>query len=379
MLGISELPVAVENGNAKEPPLLTIPGIACGALFAPRERDLFEFSATKGAPLRFRAVSRSLASAAIVSLRVLDAADKQLIESPVTDSDEPALTFTPPADGRYKLAVEELAGRGGADYTYGVESTSGPQFSLVLKNDKNNRLRYSLPSGGAFFLDVQAQRAGYDGPIMLAIDSERPGWQVINNVIAAKTNEVRLYIQPPLDLGPGQPAELRIIGKAAEGAREIKAEMTTTAQLRAARPQTPYPPRWHDGAIFVSGQSPKPAFFAVSTKSHDIEVRRSTSQAQITLDFERTDPKFKDAPLTIIPIALPAGITAAVKRNGNGPKETYDINLKLPKDLAEGQHSLRYFAYAEMGGNGRGILSGDIRLNILADEKPAAGAEAKAP
>src|SRR4029079_14006692 len=205
------------------PAVLAIPGVACGLLSAPRERDVFRFTATKGTPLRFRAISRSLGSPAIVSLRVLDAAGKQLSESPVTDSDEPALSFNPPTDGAYKLAVEELAGRGGSDFTYAAECKRGPQFSLVLKNDKNNRLKYSLPSGGAFYLDVQRQRAGYDGPIALAIDSERPGWNVFNNVIAAKANEVRMYVQPPIDISPGELAELHVVGTATAGGQDINA------------------------------------------------------------------------------------------------------------------------------------------------------------
>src|SRR5207248_8933486 len=100
---------------------------------------------------RCRATTSSAGSTAIASLRVLDAAGKQLAESPVTDNDEPALSFTPPADGTYQLAVRELAARGGSDYSYAVECRAGPQFSLLLKNDKNNRVRYSLPSGGAFY------------------------------------------------------------------------------------------------------------------------------------------------------------------------------------------------------------------------------------
>jgi len=149
--------------------------------------------------------------------------------------------------------------------------------------------------------------------------------------------------------------------------------MATTVQLRAARPQTPYPPRWHDGAIFVSGQDSKPAFFSVASKVQSIDLQRSTTQSQLTIEFERIDPKFKDTPLAVVAAGLPTGVTAEVKRNGNGPKETYDINLKLPKDLAVGQHTFRYFAYAEMTGQGRGVFSGDIRLNILPE------AEAKKP
>jgi hypothetical protein len=33
--------------------------------------------------------------------------------------------------------------------------------------------------------------------------------------------------------------------------------MATTVQLRAARPQTAYPPAWHDGLIFVVGEAAK--------------------------------------------------------------------------------------------------------------------------
>src|SRR5262249_33880602 len=157
------------------------------------------------------------------------------------------LTFNPPADATFRLAVEELVGRGGPDFVYAVECRIGPQFSLLLKNDKANRLKYSVPSGGAFALDVQCQRAGYDGPIALEIDSAKSGWQLVNNVIPAKANEVRMYVLPPADLTAGSLADVRVVGRAEAGGRQICAAMLTTLQLRAARPQTPYPPGWHEG------------------------------------------------------------------------------------------------------------------------------------
>ena len=136
-------------------------------------------------------------------LRLQNAAGNQVAESPITDSDEPVLNFTIPEDGTYKLTVEELAGRGGPDYTYAVEARTGPQFTLSLKNDANNRIRHSLSAGdGAFHLDVQCQRFAYDGPITLDIESNRSGWQVFNHVIPAKANEVRMYVVAPLDFAP---------------------------------------------------------------------------------------------------------------------------------------------------------------------------------
>jgi hypothetical protein len=85
----------------------------------------------------------------------------------------------------------------------------------------------------------------------------------------------------------------------------------------------------------------------------------------MTLAMKRLDPNFKDVPLVVMPLGLPAGITPEIQRNGNGADETYEITLKGPKDLAEGLHSFRYFAFAEMGPLGRAIQSGDIRLNVI--------------
>jgi len=357
-LGVTDLPVVVESSGTA-----SIPGVFCGQLATAGEQDLFEFRASKGAAINFRGIGRSAGSAAILRLRVLNAAGNQLAESPVTDSDEPVLRFTAGEDGAFKLAVSELAGRGGVDYTYAIEATTGPQFSLLLKNDKNNKAKHSLPEeGGALYLDVQCQRSGYDGPIRLAVDSPRPGWQAFNAVIPAKANEVRMYLASPIDWSPGEFAPLRIVGT---GDANVRATMETTTQLRTARPQMPYPPAWHDGTIFVSATESKPAFYSVAAAKSEVNFPRLVGQAQLTLDFARLDDKFKDVPLTVLPLGLPAGITAEVKRNGNGPKETYDITFKGPKDQAERQHTVRYFAFAEYAGAGRAILSGDFRLNVI--------------
>ena len=155
--------------------------------------------------------------------------------------------------------------------------------------------------------------------------------------------------------------------------------MTTTAQLRAARPQLAYPPAWHHGAIFVAGFPPQPSAFRITANQPEVNLSRQSGQAEFTLAFERTDPKSKEAP-TILPLGLPVGMTAEVKREGPaGPRETYRVLLKVPKDFADGQHTLRFFTYAELGGQGRGVLSGDVRLNVVTSEKAAESAESSKP
>jgi hypothetical protein len=366
----SDLPVFGETAPADKPDeasAAAIPGVVTGTLDSPKDRDLFQFTATKGTPVNFRSISRSAGSSAILMLRLLNAAGAQVAESPIGDSDEPVLQFTISEDGTYKLSVEELAGRGGVDYTYAVEARTGPQFTLTLKADPNqNRLKHFLPGGdGALHLDVQCARFAYNGPITLDVESNRPGWQVFNNVIPAGANEVRLYVVTPFDLAPADLAAIKIVGRADDTGRGYAATMNTSTQLRAARPFVPYPAAWLDGLVFVSGVADKAPFHRVAPDRLDVNFPRLVGQTQFTLKFDRLVEAFKDVPLTVLPIGLPPGIAAEIKRNGNGPSETYDIILKGPKDAAEGLHSIRYFAFTEMGVNGRGSQSGDIRLNVI--------------
>jgi hypothetical protein len=358
-----------------------VPGVLCGVLESSGERDLFAFQAAKGKSVRFKAITRSAGSPAIVSLRILDAAGKQLAESAVTESDEPVLAFAPPADGTYRLAVEELVGRFGSDFVYAVEARTGPHFSLTMKNDvKTAKIKQTLPSGGAFYLDVQCQRAGYDGPIALGIESSRSGWQLVNNVIAAKANEVRMYVQPPVDLAPGEMVDMRVVGLGEQPGQALTARMSTLVQLRTARPQTPYPPAWHDGLMFVSRINARPAFYSLTPRSTSVDLPLAGGEAVIVLDKERLDKAFTGA-LQITPIGLPPGLTAGVTRVGNGPKEQYEIRLKSAGKVPKGQHVFRYFAYGELATAGRGVMSGDLMVNVAdkAAEKVEDGAEKKTP
>jgi len=375
-VGTTELAVNPESALKDDAKVVSLPCFVAGELSAAKERDTFEFAANKGMLARFRALTASLGSPAVVTLQVLDAGGKVLASSPTTTADEPVLNFTVPADGKYRLAVEELAGRGGRGYGYAVECRRGEQFDLQLKNDKNNKLRYSTPIGGAFYLDVVAARAGYSGAIHLSVQAERPGWQLVNGVIPARANEARVYVLPPVDFAAGDAEALRIVGRGEVNGAIKTATMTTTLQLRASRPQVAFPPAWQDGAVFVAGIGAKPAFYALTQPQNVVSFEREKGEGRLTIAMQRKHEKFKDAALVIVPLGLPAGVTAEVKRNGNGPHETYDIVLKGLKPLADGEHAFRYFAYGEMSGQGRGVMSGDVRLVAKIDETKAAS-EAK--
>jgi Bacterial pre-peptidase C-terminal domain len=368
-LAVTELAEMVESAPADNPAAFTsatVPGAMSGKLEVPKDFDLFQFLAVKGTRLTIRAQTRSLHSPAILTLKLLNAAGGQLAETAVSEGEEETLSFLPTETGPLTLKVEDLLGRGGPEYTYRVEARSGNSFALNLKNDPATRTKISLPrNGGGFTLDVQAARNGYDGPITLGIQSTHPGWQVFNNVIPDKGAEVKMYVVAPRDLAEAEFLPLSVVGKAMIDGRELIATANSTLKLRTARPQSPLPPTWLDGMVAVSALPDSPPFYAVTPDKSEINFARQVGQAQLVLTFDRTDANFKDVPLTVMPLGLPAGLTPEIKRNGNGPRETYDIILKGPKDMAEGRHVFRYFTYAEMAGNGRAIVSGEIGINVI--------------
>jgi hypothetical protein len=374
LIGVTDLPVWHEShlgaseeastaSSAAKSPLVPLPAVIAGTLQQPGEIDEYRFAAKKGVSVQFRAVSRSLLSPAVVSLRVSDASGKRLAENPPADSDEPVWVFTPPADGEYALQVSDLVGRGGPQFSYAVVLRQGPAFALQLKNDKNNRWRHAVPPGGVLALDVQCQRQGEEGPIELAIDSPRAGWQLVGGRIAAKTNETRIYLGAPQDLVPGEIVSLRLVGRSSSGDRGA-VSLTTQAMLRAARPACPYPPAWHDGLLLVSGLAGEPPWFRVEPAAGPIFFARQVGTARWELKVHRLSEVFRQGTVAIVPQGLPPGVSAESKRRGNESPEIWEVTFKGPTNLPEGSHFVRFFLVGESGGQMRGLWTGNVELQV---------------
>jgi len=361
----SDLPEFVENAASGQPTQIQIPGAVSGRLETAKNVDSFQFAAAKGTRLAARSLSRSLNSPAVVALKLYNAAGAAIGESPVTESEEQTLSVVIPETGIYKLTAEDLLGRGGAEFTYRIELRTGSSFALNIKPDQAAKMRLALSKGDAFTIAVQAVRNGYDGPIRLEVSALKGGWQLVNNVIPEKANEVLMYVVTPPDLAETELVPLGIVGTALVDGTTYSTAANTTAILKAGRPFLAYPPAWLDGLIFVAGLPARVPFYQVATDKIDVNYPRPVGQTQLVLTMDRTDANFKDVPLTVMPQGLPAGVTAEIKRNGNGPKETYDIVLKGPKDLPEGQRLFKIFAYAEMAGRGQAVMTREIALNVI--------------
>lgn len=355
VLAASDMPEELEqepNDQTKLATDVTLPCAVSGVLADPGDEDLFRFAAVKGQRIDLRGFSRSFGSPCFLSMRILDASGKQLAASGVTNNEEPTLAYTSPGDGIYHLAIRDLLRRGGAGYAYRIQVQTGPGFSLVLKNDKTTKRKFTAArSNGAFGLSVQSQRRGYNGPITLGVKDPQSGVRLHNNVIPAGKNEVRMFVTLPPTFKEGDFRALRIIGTATINGREVQAQMRTEPTLRAKFPNILYPYAWQDGLITMTTGAPAKPFYGVKADKPKLTVPQAGA-ASAVLTLERKVKDFK-AGMTVLPDDLPPGYSVAVK----AAKDKYTVTVTRKQDAPKTAFSLKLRSIAEHKGAGQTIVT----------------------
>ncbi|MFM2095288.1 MAG: hypothetical protein RIS70_2412 [Planctomycetota bacterium] len=364
---LSTMPEAVEaepNNEAAKANPIVVPGGISGRLETPGDRDVFSFDAKKGQRLGFKAGTRSFGSPVLLKMYIQKADGSVLAESAVSDADEETLVFTFPEDGSYRLAVQDLLKQGGVESVYRVGIEPVGSFSLALKPDKATRYKLLTAKNGSFSIDIPCARNGYDGPITLSVEGPGGDYQVFNNVIPEKQPQTKLIVVPPATFTPGQFTALKIIGKATIDGQEVSATVGTLDLIRVLRPNLLYPPTWMDGVIPMATAAEMAPFYEAKIDRPAVIIPRQTGQSEFIVQLERKQGEFKD-PLQVYFVSPPAGFAFEVKRNGNGPSETYQVIVKGPKDMAEGKLNLNVLSFAEFQGRGQTVLASNLPLQIV--------------
>lgn len=130
--------VTSQVNDLLHPQEVLLPVTISGRLSAPGDVDVFAVHAKKDEKLRLRVAAKALGFQTDATLAVLDDSGKIVAEADDTGRDDrdPQLDFTAPADGRYRLLVRDLAGRGDARMVYRLTiEPVRPDFSLALSAD----------------------------------------------------------------------------------------------------------------------------------------------------------------------------------------------------------------------------------------------------
>ncbi len=339
---------------------VVLPAAINGQFHAAGDRDHYRFTAKKDEKHLVRGLSRTLGSPSYLLLRVFDEKGAKLAEAGAASEME-SLTFTAPADGAYRLSIEELLSSGGPGHAYRIEiEPDRPRFALALKNDKNTPHKFLTYTEGAFALDVQVERQGYDGPIRVTLaDASGAPFQPRPALIPAGAKDARLVVLAPPEGKEGQLFTLRLTGEAVEG--DARATLTTAALLKTKRPELLSVPVWMNGVVYVALAPPPEAFFAVTLKEPMTTWDRDKNEARLTLPLERKHKDYKQDPLLLFE-GLPPGVTAAVKKEGKDQDERLEVTFS-GKDVPAGEHLLQILAYGDLNQRGmKQVLEAKLKV-----------------
>lgn len=213
-------PAAVENesndlDNPQELPNL---GWVSGRIDPPGDRDAYRIALKKGDKRFIQVESRSLGLPLDAVIRVVGADGKILSENDDASRTvrDPALTFTAPADGDFRIVVADLYGRGGPNHAYLLGITAPePDFAASVEGDV-----FTLsPGGEPLKITVAIDRQnGHKGELEITADNLPEGVSATKVVSkpegdSAKSVTIELKAEAPAAAsGP-----FRVVARPADG------------------------------------------------------------------------------------------------------------------------------------------------------------------
>ena len=180
----------------------------------------------------------------------------------------------PPGTDELTVAVEDLLGRGGQDFSYRlVARQQGPDFLLTLNDPYMN-----VPRNGSAIVTVQAERRGYSGPLELYVENLPDDLEISGGHIAPRStlnNTLARFEIGRLTLTAKPDAELRMLNLVVRG--RATAEGKRHLDRRASGP-----------GIRVGVKGPKQEAVTAEWLGFDLPTRVTPEQAaQLEFATER--------------------------------------------------------------------------------------------
>ena len=338
--------VVVEGKPELQTEPIALPVAITGQLAAANEVDSYALKGVKGEAVRFAAKARSLGMPTMLQMQLLNAADAKVAETAINEADEWSFNFTFPEDGVYRLKVNDLLHRGGATFGYLIEVSPIQTFNVALKADAKVKERFAIElEQGAAAIDLQVERAGYDGAIDVAFASPIAGLEILNPRIEAKAKETRVYVAANKEWNVERFNGLRLYATAVD-APNVKVAVSSAGLRRVKRPTMPYPAAWSDGIVAIAGVSAEPAYFTFEPASPVVFARGQTTHSA-SLTLKRTQEGFKDA-VTVLGYRQVNAWTVSARV----AKDIYTATWTRGADAAQAEQ-VSLLAYAEFKGRGR--------------------------
>ena len=197
-----------------QPTPAVVPGVLCGVLKLPNEKQTFLIELAKGQSIHVRAEAKALNSPADLELFLLDRFGKVLRRG--TDGkDEPTLDFTAPAAGQFGLAVRDQLRDGGESFAYRLTVTESAPFSVTADVEG-----LTVPQGSWQPIPLTLIRGSAKGPIKLTLLNAPSGVTLTPSDFG--DNEVSLIARlSATKESPVGVSTLQILAESTDGRREL--------------------------------------------------------------------------------------------------------------------------------------------------------------
>jgi hypothetical protein len=206
---------------------LAPPFSATGRIDAPGGEVLFSVTGRKGRALTLQAESRTFGLAANPVIRVLDAEKKQLAKAePPKLGGDTTLSFSPPADGAYTVAVGDLFAGGGPRHAFLLRVlTPEPDYDLTVAAD-----RFAVPPGKSIDIPIKiARRGGFAGAVDVTAEGSPDGMKLAVKPPAGKADPTTVTVTLSGEKA-GASGTFRLVGR-------VKDQPKLTRPARAPLPE----------------------------------------------------------------------------------------------------------------------------------------------
>ncbi|MBL8814193.1 MAG: hypothetical protein JNM43_28755 [Planctomycetaceae bacterium] len=321
-----------EPNDAKDQATVIAPDTAvlAGTFQKAGDVDWFRITATEATPLLIIARTREVASPCDVVLELYNADGGKIAESDDAGPRDAEVTAQLPGAGEFYLKVSEIAGRGGAAWTWALD---------VFRARKSVRAvapadRLNVPRGGNAALPLTLRRIQYDGPLKVEAVSLPAALKMNPFVVGSKQSTV------PIVLTAADPAATS--SDADWGPITLKISTPDGSLPPAELQLVPPPPKKADNEVFRSARVRSDVFAAVAPASQfSFTVEPATvtlpqgGMASVTIKATRA----ADWTMPIeIAYSTPAdqvspGLTVA---GGSMPAGEFVVNITAAADAAVG-------------------------------------------
>ncbi len=320
------------NDTAENAQMVPLDCGVTGRLAQPGDRDVFAFTAPKGAVVRVDAVARQAHLPTLLHVQIEDASGKRLAAVEDLGVAQPTLRATMAADGTYRVVVRDLRGEGGPTHGYRLQIT---RLVPAIRVDAG-AVGVNVAPGTAMAVPVGIDRGAYSGGLRLRAVDLPPGFVSEPTLVAPGVTESAITIaaQSPPQASAGA---FRVLAEPLAGDGPLPVATTALRGWQAVV-GLKWPPPSVTHVQYVAAAEPQPFRLAASVR--EVTVGQRLSQ-NVTVRAQRADKYDAPINLALVPEkgGLPGGLTVKTASIAKGKSEA-SVTISASEKVVPGRYTI---------------------------------------